>query len=190
MNLITVSACEPCHDGFKLDDEYFRLVLSIRPDVPNETTTKYLLTKTVRSLQYKEAKGLQASVLASIKRLAMHSPAGTYLGEAYGMKLDFRRLNITAQRIIKGFFAHYRKVRLPDTHRVTVYFNDLQKDTSAIETPVIQELLNLLGRAEVYRLGGSIVEIRSIVVDDDQHTTAWFIRMIEAVSFFAFTHPR
>jgi hypothetical protein len=73
---------------------------------------------------------------------------------------------------------------------VTVNFTELQKNSSAIESPEIKELLALLGKSEIRQLGKDIVEIRSIATDDDPHSTAWFIRIFEAVSFFGFTHPR
>ena len=34
LNLMTVAACPACHGSFKLDDECFRIVLSIRPNLP------------------------------------------------------------------------------------------------------------------------------------------------------------
>jgi hypothetical protein len=71
VNLITVAACEPCNAEFKLDDEYFRLALSIRPDLPNETTAEYLFEKTKSSLRKREATGLRASVVASVKQLSL-----------------------------------------------------------------------------------------------------------------------
>ena len=117
------------------------------------------------------------------------SPGGVYLGEAHSMRLDLKRLNATAERIIVGLYSRFLKTRLPQTHVVKVHFTEFQKNSSAIETPVIKELVALLGKSELHNLGEGIVEIRFIGTDDDEHATMWFVRIVEAVSFFGFTYP-
>ena len=190
INLVTVDACEQCHDSFKLDDEYFRLALSIRPDLPNQTTASYLFDKTKRSLNDPKAQGLRKKLVKSVRSLAIHSQGGIYLGDTKGVRIDFRRLNETAKRMIKGFYAHYYKEPLPSTYLVDVHFTELQRDSSAIDTVEIKELLSILARVPVHKLGGDIVEIRSTAAEDDRKATVWFVRILQAVSFFGFTYPQ
>jgi hypothetical protein len=187
-NLITVKACQGCHDSFKLDDEYFRLALSVRPDLPNKDTEQFLFEKTIRSLQSENAKGLRASVIASVKQLSIMSPDGAYLGDVLSMQHDFKRLEATAARIIVGLYSKFLKTRLPQTHAVKVHFTELPKYSSAIETPEIREIIALLGKSELHKLGDGIVEIRYISMGDDNHTV-WFVRIFETFIFFGFTYP-
>jgi len=190
INLITVAACEPCHNGFKLDDEYFRLALSIRPDLPDQSTAGYLFEKTKRSLKDPQAKRFRTALIKSIHDLSVHTQGGIYLGEAKGIRLDFRRLTKTAERMIKGFYAHYYEEVLPNTYSISAHFTELQKDSTAIKTAEVKELIAFLAKAKVHRLGGDIVEIRSISTNDDPHATVWFVRILQTVSFFGFTTPQ
>lgn len=190
INLITVNACEPCHDSFKLDDECFRLALSIRPDLPNRTTASYLFEKTKRSLSDPKARGLRTALMKSVRSLSVHSQGGIYLGDAKGVRIDFRRLNGTAKRMIKGFFAYYYNEPLPSTYLVDVQFTELQRDSSAIDTVEVKELLSILARTTVHQLGGDIVEVRSAAAEEDPKATVWFVRILQTVSFFGFTYPQ
>jgi hypothetical protein len=189
-NLITVPACEKCHDEFKLDDEYFRTVLSIRADIPTTTTSEYLREKTKRALTNSRATGLRTAVLKAIGNVSVRSQAGIYLGEAKGISVDFKRLSATAERIMKGLYFHRYDTVLPDTHVVTVRFTELQRDLSAIESPEIQEIVGLLAATKPENRGGNIPQTWSVAADEDTHSTVWYVRILETVAFFGFTTPR
>lgn len=86
LNLMTVAACPACHGSFKLDDEYFRLVLSIRPDLPSGSESSFIQEQTKRSLRNPEAAGLLASIRASTSRREVRTRSGIYLGKAHALR--------------------------------------------------------------------------------------------------------
>jgi hypothetical protein len=102
-NLITVPACQSCNSSFKLDDEYLRLVLSLRADLPDGPAAEFLRETTSRSLRKPEATRLRASVFRSVENRSVHSSGGIYLGEAPVLNVDYRRINATASRILKVY---------------------------------------------------------------------------------------
>ena len=49
INLITVPACAECHESFKLDDEYFRVTLSLRADLDSGAATEFIRAQTAKT---------------------------------------------------------------------------------------------------------------------------------------------
>lgn len=190
INLITVPACLTCNSSFKLDDEYFRLILSLRADLPEGPTATFLRAATKRSLRKPEAARLKASVLRSVEHRSIHSSGGIYLGDAAVMNVDYRRIDATASRVVKGLFAHVFGEPLPITHIVDIKFTELQKNTSAIEAPQIKELLTILGQSGVHHESNDTIEAWAKLAEDDNYSSFWYFRILKTVGFFAFTVPK
>lgn len=188
-NLITVPACAACNASFKLDDEYFRLCLSMRADLPDGPTTEYLREMSLRSLRKLEAAKFRAKVLASIQRQSIHSAGGIYLGEASTFKVDYRRLKRTSERIVRGLFAHFFKVPLPASHAPHVFPTELQRDDSAVRDPQVQEILGVLGQTKTRRTSTDVLDVWTCPAQDDPSSTFWYVRIVQAFGFVAFTAP-
>lgn len=189
VNLITVPACARCNSSFKLDDEYFRLIVSMRADLPEGPTAEFLRQATSRALRKPQAIRLRSSILRTVKRRPIHSSGGVYLGHAPTVTVDYRRIHATATRIIKGLFAHLFHRPLPSTHTVTVHFTELQKDETVIEDPQIKELLALLGGSGIHRTSNDVLEAWASLAEDDDCSSFWYVRLLHTIGFFAFSTP-
>jgi hypothetical protein len=190
LNLITVKACPACHAEFKLDDEYLRVVLSVRADLPDCPESDFLREQTQRALRAPKATGFRAAIRASLTKVAMHSSGGIYLGHAPAFRVDASRIASTAERIVKGLYASYFKRVLPSTHEVSVSLIDLQRDASAIQNPEVQELFSLLGKNGTHRAFGRILQVWYAKTDDDQDSSFWLVRLHGAFVFLGFTLPK
>jgi hypothetical protein len=188
-NLITVAACPSCHGQFKRDDEYFRIALSIRSDLPSNVSGTFLRQQTKRTLNHPQAADLRAMLRRSSVMMPIRSPDGSYLGHAPALKLEAARIVSTCERIVKGLYSHYLGCSLPKTHLVSVNLLDMQHNSSAIRDPQVQELFVLLGQFGLHHTFGSCLEVRYLRADDDPLSTFWFIRLHGVFGVIAFTEP-
>ena len=190
VNLMTVAACTSCHDSFKLDDEYFRLVLAIRRDLPDVPSSSFLREQTMRSLRNPEAVGLRASVRAATSRRSVQSKEGIYLGQVLALKVDAARIIRTADRIIRGMFAKLNGMVLPTSHEAAAVLLDLQKNDSALLHPDFQEALTFLGSNGTHKVYGNVLDVWAARVEDDEYSSMWFVRLHGAFAFIGYTYPK
>ena len=79
-NLVTVRACRKCNKSASKDDEYFRLMSIIRNDVYEQPGVAELWDNTYRGLKRTQILGFAKSLLGSVNRIQIYTPAGIYLG--------------------------------------------------------------------------------------------------------------
>lgn len=190
VNLITVNACLACHDSFKLDDEYFLVTLAIRDDLPDGAEAQFLRAQTRKTLRNPAAKRFRNAIRAATLKVPRHSPGGIYLGEATALRIDAKRVIRTAQRTVRGMYGKFFGAPLPQDYELSVTLLDMQRDSSALQTPEIQELLILLGQYGKNRTFGKVLDVWYAKTDDDEHSSLWVVRLHGAFSFFGFTMPR
>lgn len=189
LNLITVNACSKCHDTFKLDDEYFRVTLSMRDDLPQGPASQFLREQTRKTLNNKNSVGFRTAIGRAAVRVQVHSDDGEHVGEKIGLRIDAERVKRTAERIIGGLYSKYFQRPLPASHKVTVSLLDMQQDASALKSPEIQELLTLLRAHGKHLLFGEVLNISYAKTEDDDNSSFWWIRLHGAFHFFGFTVP-
>jgi hypothetical protein len=189
VNLITVDACSVCHDSYKLDDEYFRVTLSIRDDLPDGPEAQFLRDQTRKTLRNPAAQAFRTAIGAATLMVPRHSQAGVYLGKSPALQVDASRVIRTAQRIVRGLYGKFFGSPLPRTYQLSVNLLDLQRDMSAIQTPEIRELLILLGQHGKHRAFGQVLDVWYAKTDDDAHSSLWVVRLHGAFGFLGFTVP-
>ena len=190
VNLITVNACATCHDGFKLDDEYFRVALSVRADLPEGPEAVFLREQTKRTLRNPVAKQFRAAIGRATTHISIRSKGGTVMGDLMAIKLNPIRITRTAERIVRGLYAKHFEKPLPDTHEVFVSILDFQKDDSVLEQSDTREILILLGQYGKRRLFGKTLDLWYAAVDDDPNSSVWWVRLHGIFGFIGFTLPR
>ena len=190
LNLITVNACSDCHDTFKLDDEYFRVTLAVRDDLPQGPASQFLRDQTRKTLRDKNSVGFCTAIGKAAVRVPVYSDDGEHVGERIGLKVNAERVERTAERIIRGLYSKYFLRPLPLSHEVTVSLLDMQQDASALKSPEIQELLALLRDNGNHFLFGDVLNISYAKTEDDDNSSFWWVRLHGAFHFFGFTVPR
>jgi len=190
VNLITVDACTTCHDSYKLDDEYFRVTLSIRDDLPEGPDAKFIRDQTRKTLRDPAAQAFRDAIRASTRRIPRHTPSGIYIGHATALRIDASRVTRTAERIVRGLYSKLFGTPLPQNYDLQVSLIDLQRDMSALRNPEVQELLVLLGEHGKHRAFGQVLDVWCANTDDDSHASLWVVRMHGAFGFLGYTLPR
>jgi hypothetical protein len=187
VNLITVHACSNCHDSYKLDDEYFRVMLSIRSDLPIGPESQFLRDQTQKTLNNPEAIKFRQTFETFIAILNRNSSDGTT--DTTALKIDAARKKRTANRIVRGLYAHFFGMPLPKSYDLTVNLFDLQRDSSALASPEVQELVDLLRKNGKHQSFGKVLNISCARADDDVHSSFWVIWLHGAFGFIGFTVP-
>ena len=97
-NLIVVPSCLPCNQSASLDDEYFRLTLSLRDDTRDHPAVGLLLPSVRRSLANPRKAKFTRAFRRGITRADIETPAGIFLGQGPAYQVDLRRLEVRPRR--------------------------------------------------------------------------------------------
>jgi len=114
-DLITVPACVRCNKSFELDDEYFRIAVVVPADPERDPIAAGLWAETVVRGTLNRSPALKSTIIRSLTRLDMTTPAGIYLGTTPTVRLDRKRLDRIARRIVTALhWHHYGHVPHPE----------------------------------------------------------------------------
>ena len=184
-NLITVPSCSDCNVGASKDDEYFRLVLSMRHDTGDHPSVHGVQPSVIRSLAREKAVGLRTAVFDSISLRNVHTKSGIYLGQEYFSDVDLSRLDRVAVRIVRGLFFHEFNVRLPVDRGVIAYSVDGFKDPSAVEKN--KRMIEEVTRQKPRVIGDKVFAYWFQSFSEDPNFTVWVLLFYERVAFICFT---
>ena len=187
-NLITVPACSECHASFKMDDEYFRLCLSMRPDVVSTPHGKELWEISLRSLTKPEAVGLKNLVISSLRTVTIHSEDGECSVNTPGFKVDKRRFKLTARRILYGLYFKVKGYRIPQGYDVSIYYEEFQKDLRRLQSQEFRDCMDALNLEKTEELG-DVIRFRCATVPEDPKASFWVIQLLNSMSIFGFVIP-
>jgi hypothetical protein len=106
-DLITVPACEQCNKSFELDDDYFRIAVLLPADPDHHPIAARLWAEKVVRGTLRHSPALKSTIIRSLARLDVTTPAGIYLGTAPTVRLDRERLDRVARRIVAALHWHH-----------------------------------------------------------------------------------
>lgn len=187
-NLITVCSCEDCNLGTGKDDEYFRLMTTIREDALNHPEANRILEVISRSFERVEHNNLRLAVLKTLKYVERVSPSGLYLGTRPSFEQDYARLNKLVAKITQGLFYHEKGYRLPDSHSVEAWGDPFIRDKSDSERN--QRIISFLLSQKRITIGNGVFSYWTAFRKEDLNTSAWLILFFESVPYLCVTCPR
>ncbi|MBS0587581.1 MAG: hypothetical protein JSS37_06395 [Proteobacteria bacterium] len=173
-----------------MDDEYFRVTLAVRDDLPDVLDSRFLREQTRKMLRDPKSMGFRAAIGKATFLVPSVSKTGERIGERVGLKVDAYRVERTAKRMIRGLYSKYFQTILPVTHDVIASLLDMQRDTSAFLSTETQELLVLLREQGTHQSFGNVLEITYAKADGDEHASFWWVKLHGTFNFFGFTLPR
>ncbi len=183
-NLITVPACSNCNRQASKDDEYFRLVLTLRQDVSEHPDIAALLPNVIRSLKKPRKVGFRGALLKSLRNVPLATPGGIYLGQVGGYNVDLARLDRVASRIIRGLVYHELGIRLDEDYDVAVYSED---GLAHNDLPTLAELrktiLEPLSIRPAKMIGNDVFEYRYSLTDRSDASSAWLLVFYGRIRF-------
>jgi hypothetical protein len=180
--LITVPSCYLCNNSAAKDDEYFRLMLSLRADVGERPEVQAILPAVYRSAQ--KSRGLQVSINKWIQPKAYYSEAGVFLGMRPAVTTDPVRLGKVGARIVNGLFFHHTGKRLPDGYAAQACIKDnFEQAAFARSFPKIVRLT----QPEQHEVGTVFKYWFGFPKSADPYFSLWFLLFYDQVLFLCET---
>ena len=164
-HLITVPACAECNNAAKLDDEYFRIVVSAGVQ-DNLEGQKVWREGAIRTL--KRSEKLRKHLLNNTRAVDIVTPAGVIVGTSHAFKAENKRIKRVVIRIVRGLLWHHYKVKTDDQTAFDLYVD--ADVTSIIET---------LQLTSVSSIGGTAFQYRHSTAEDDPGSSLWWLRFYQ-----------
>ena len=188
-NLITGRSCRKCNEGASKDDEYFRLMLSMRHDTGDHPAVKRILPSIYRSLQKPTKKGFTQALFKSMGEFDIVSGGGIYLGAANAYNVDLGRLDRVAARITTGLFYHHFGKRIPLDFHVKAYSaTGLENIDASAKTWVI-DIFGKVTRNQPHTFGDGVFAYWVQPVQGHDTMGAWVLAFYERVPFLCLVTP-
>lgn len=188
-NLITVRSCRSCNGGASKDDEYFRLMISMRNDTGDHPAVRKNLPLIYRSLEKPSKKGFQRALFGSMGEIEIVTPSGFYLGTTQGYDVDLSRLDRVAARIATGLFFHEFGKRLPPEFHVSAYSVDGFSRANQKTKSSISDILNKTKCSEPNVFGDGVFAYWFKQVKECDTTSVWVLEFYEQIQFLCSIVP-
>lgn len=169
-NLIRVPACEPCNNSAKLDDEYFRAVVSMGSEDPDA------IAIWKQGVFKRSSPSFKARLVSSLRPAELRSEAGLHLRYGHSMKLEKQRVEDVVIRIVRGLLWFHYKVRTSEETRFDLCLN-----------PKPDQIHEIVSALPVSSVGGSVFQYRHGNANDDPESSVWLLRFYRATQFLVFT---
>jgi hypothetical protein len=176
-DLITVPACRGCNKSYELDDEYFRMAMTIAAD-QNPVAAALWQTKVVKGT-LKRSPALKASLLRTRGEFDLRTPAGLFVGRIPVVSLSKDRVNRVAHRIVTALhWIHYGAVPAMAVRMRVIMAPDLKR-------PALLERLarELLGARPWHNVAGGVFRYAFDRVPDKPDWGAWLLMFYSAAAF-------
>jgi hypothetical protein len=189
-NLITVPSCKECNGKASKDDEYLRLVLSMRCDTSDHPEVLKNKPKIQRSFQRPEQKGFRASFLNSLDVVDSRTPAGIDCGKTLAFLVDMKRVNDEIKRITRGLFYKEKERRLPDNYQVWACCNDIINEHPLfLGTFMMKDIITSTLQGKSLTIGNDVFRYWCRFDVDEENISTWVLSFYGRVNFLALTIP-
>lgn len=192
-NLVTVPSCSDCNGGASKDDEYFRLMMTLREDVRDTGAARWAADSAMRSLRRPEGRGLLQSLLSITEEVDVRTPAGIYLGRRGVYKPELTRLYRVVSRSVRGLFYHERGYPLPQTYNVVTYLLPEEWDVERSETAVARTATGIaqtiLSKSSPRIIGRKELLYSWETATQDRDASAWLLIFYQRIPFLTLTAP-
>lgn len=188
-NLVTVPSCEGCNRGASKDDEYFRMTLVMRRDVPDNPDTQRLLDAVHRSFAKPQKRGMVQALLQNVRQVHLRSPAGLYLGLDWAYDVDLERLGRVTNRIVKGLYYREFGQALPPECGVRSFAGSGLRGINNDMRARVQQTVQALLQKPRKTISSAIFEYWYDATHEDPFISAWLFRFFQRESFLCLTAP-
>lgn len=188
-NLITVPSCTDCNAGASIDDEYLKIWLLLRHDISERRPGSTLRDSVFRALAKPRKRRMLNMLLGSMRRVAVHTPGGLFVGQVATYHVDLARFGKVADRTVKGLFFHHYERRLPETHDVRSYAESGLREINPTTQVSLSHLITSLRSRPSRKIGDRVFEYWFQATPEDPNSTAWLLRFYDSESFLCLTAP-
>lgn len=178
-NMITVPACKPCNESYKLDDEFFRVCVLSQADLHptgrklwNEKVTGPTLN---RKSSLERSPALANFLANQLITVNLKSETGICLGKRDAILFPADRINRVIERIVRGLFWHHYRIRIGSNIGFLSVMN-----------PNIEKISNIINKIAISSIGGDVFYYRYANVAEDPEQSMWFLLFYKRILFSAF----
>ena len=192
-NLVTVPSCRKCNSGASMDDEYFRLNLSIRHSA-KRPLSKSVADAALRGLGRDQHARFRKTFFQGVREVDIKTLDGIYIGRSGAYDVDLARLDKVVMRIVRGLYFHHYDNPLPTWCEVDVWCVDGfgRADPSVIQT--LQSWIIRLQQEPPTEIGGGVFKYWHCLADgdgqSDGYSSVWLLLFYESTAFFGVTIGR
>lgn len=183
-NLITVPSCDSCNRSFRLDDDYFWMIMHTRMETGGHAELTKTKAKFVASLNRRESARYKRAILNSMFSAELVTKSGLYVGTAPAFRVKGARLNRVAGRIVKGLFYHEKGFRLPDTCEAVAFADPLTMNS---DPEVINRIVSYMLTKPEKVIGDNVFSYRYYFDEEEAYTSAWLMIFFESMLFYGST---
>lgn len=181
-NMITVATCFACNNGKSDDDAYLRdYLLADLATGDNALAQGLRFSKLKRSVQTNRSE-VARSALTRAYPTPVHSPGGIYLGFAYAVPVDAKRLEVTYTKMVRGIHHHVTKLHIPQNY-------EFQTTRVADHWVVHVWSESQLRGAHAITLNPGVFACQYQLVTVNPFLSRWLLLFYNAILIEAFTLP-
>lgn len=162
-NLITVPSCGNCNGDTKLDDEYFRLIVSLASN--NSSDGSAVLTTRVFT-KWTDKPALLERLINSMRLVDVHSEGGIFVGTRPAFTYSAKRLLNVIRKTVRGLYYHRLRVPIPVPYDVKDF--QLRPRLAKSFIPLVQSLRR-------YDIGTDAFSYRYVVDEKKPGLSYWFL---------------
>lgn len=168
-NLITVPSCGNCNGNTKLDDEYFRLIVSVASN--NSSDGSAILTTRVFP-KWREKPALLERLISSMRLVDAYSEGGIFVGARPAFTYSAKRLLNVIRKTVKGLYYHHICLPIPVPYDVKDF--QLRPRLAKSFIPLVQALRR-------YDMGTDAFSYRYVVDEKEPGLSYWFLMFYKDV---------
>jgi hypothetical protein len=185
-NLVTIDCCRKCHVGTTADDEYFRLMLTMRDDVSEHRGAQRVLPSVLRSLQRKEQVQFARAFARSCNLVDVVTPSGIWLERRESYQVSFERLLRVVERTTLGLYRKHFGKRLEEGYAAHGFTESgLKVQSAATQKRLREDIAKVLANPK-HAMGDTFYYHFSAVPDQDA-LSVWVLTFYDKVKFLVVT---
>jgi hypothetical protein len=182
-DLVTVPACRPCNKLYELDDEYFRMAMTISAET-NPVAVDLWRAKVVKGTLKRSPK-LKATLLDTLHQVGLETQAGILIGKIPAVSLEAPRIDRVARRIVTALhWVHYGAVPRPGVRMRVVSGSDLRY------RELFDRLiaLDLFQGRELHTIGGGVFRYAFARTAESADWEAWLLLFYSVAPLLLILH--
>jgi len=187
-NMIEIPSCSVCNENRSKDDEYFRLILTMREDLTEHEEVQDVFSKVERSFERPFHSGLKYSFLQTVRLAEVITDSGIYCGRVPLYQPDSKRINKVLIPIINGLFYQSKRKRIPDQY-LKIWWH-IERLSDIKNTDIRTKIINNLRSIPQIEIGNNIFAYRLHHANDDENVIIGIMIFYGRVPFLFATIPQ
>lgn len=173
-----IDACQGCNNGMAKHEDYVRLLVVGTCDHPEVVRLK----ETELATSLSKDKGLAALAIQMLRRRNVLLPSGIVLPYALTMDLDWGRLTIVLDNMVRGLYWRRTGSCLP---RDCEFYHDKCDAPDRIQ--LAKDIQDNWSTSDPIEIAAPAFLCRSAISDDDPALSAWMLSFYDQLHLLVFT---